>query len=130
LSRAGVGLALDIEVEKRGDSLAHLLDKNDEIVRGLFNKVQSMGHASGFTQPDHYIAKATSPKVHADAGDGKLHVDDADADDGDNIESLVRNWMKENPGVTSKSKAYDAVMRSDAGRKIMARDRAKAGIVA
>jgi len=62
--------------------------------------------------------------AHADAG-GKR----PDPNDADDMEKLVREHMKAHPEISSKSRAYDAVARTDKGRALLARDRARVGIV-
>ena len=73
------------------------------------------------------LIKAVSAKPHADAG-GEPDLGDP-LDDAGTLERLTREHMKAHPEVTSKSRAYEQVLRSDAGKRIMARDKKRVGIV-
>lgn len=70
---------------------------------------------------------ASKPKVHSDGGGVPPDLGDAGADAA-SLEELVADHMKANPSVTSKTRAYQQVMATDAGKKIMQRDRQRAGL--
>ena len=72
------------------------------------------------------LEKANDTKMHFASG-GKP-ADDDEVKEGDNLESLVRAYMKDHPEITSKTRAVEAVLASPQGRAIRAREKQRAGV--
>ena len=58
ISRATVGALLEAAVAERGVSLLKLHEQRDPFVCGLLILDDEMGRLTGFSEPDHYVAKA------------------------------------------------------------------------
>jgi hypothetical protein len=129
ISRATVGALLEAAVAERGVSLLKLHEQRDPFVCGLLILDDEMGRLTGFSEPDHYVAKAgidingagglpptnRAPPTNSRAGTS-YEVDDEDHAAA--LGKLVDAHQEANKNAIpkmSRSKSYHAIMRTARG---------------
>jgi hypothetical protein len=108
-------------------------------------KARASRHKADGETPQQAFAKAFSGRDPRDAQGARLFsmlvnlekvaphvpsdtspaVDLTPVDDNMTLDQLAHAYAKENPNIGSKTKAIEAVLRTEAGRKITARDKAR-----